>query len=116
MNRPRHAVSAFAVMKKKIHKTSGSDPALEAGQVWQCKDGRVLVGLVGKTLVHFRFYRHEDKRPPVQLARQEELKLFLRRNRALLRPDLAGAPASQMGGKQLQFGRSMFHPVPDGTL
>jgi hypothetical protein len=103
------------LMKKKVLKPPGSNPPLETGQVWQCKDGRVLVGLVGKTLVHYKFYRQDDKRPPVQLARQQQLRRLLQRKRAVLQQDPVGAP-SQIGGKQLQFGRSLYNPVTVGTL
>jgi hypothetical protein len=102
-------------MKKKVLKTPGLNPPLETGQVWQCKDGRVLVGLVGKTLVHYKFYRQDEKRPPVQLTRQQQLRRFLQRERAVLQQDLVGVPL-QIGGKQLQFGRGPYNPVTVGTL
>lgn len=94
-------------MMKKVCNTPDATPVLATGQVWQYKDGRVLVGLVGKTLVHYKLYRPDEKRPPVQLARQQQLRSFLQKNRAVLLKEPTEVPA-QAGEKQLQAGRGMF--------
>ena len=91
----------------KITRTRHPRFQLETGQVWQCEEGQVLIGLVGKTLVHYKFYRPDDRRPPIQLARQDVLQKFLQQKRAVLQPGPL-IPPVKSGGKQIQFGRRLL--------
>ncbi len=60
------------------------EQTFEVGQIWEFKDSNLHIGLVGKTLVHYKHYRNELKRAPVSLANKATLAKFLRANRAVL--------------------------------
>lgn len=66
--------------------------ALKLGQVWQLTDCRIEIGLVGRTLVHYRRVRGPVIRPPIHLTSQVELERELRRAAAVLLPDTPAHP------------------------
>jgi len=68
---------------KKKAKESESQP-FQGGQVWKMEDSNLEIGLVGKTLVHYKHYRGELKRTPVSLANKRELEKYLHANKAVL--------------------------------
>lgn len=69
-------------MKKK---TQENEPlTFQDGQIWKMVDSNLAIGLVGKTLVHYKHYKGVLKRAPVSLASKRELGKFLRANRAVL--------------------------------
>lgn len=47
-------------------------------------DSNLEIGLVGKTLVHYKHYKGETKRAPVSLSGQAALKAFLKKSKAVL--------------------------------
>jgi hypothetical protein len=68
-------------------KNDVSEPApLHSGQVWQMVDSNLQIGLVGRTLVHYKHYKGQLKRAPISLASKKELGKFLRQNKAVLLP------------------------------
>lgn len=65
--------------------------------MWGVGDSSLRIGLVGKTLVHYKHYNAAARRPPVQLAGKGRLEQFLRRNEAVLLSDAPKpAPDSQV--------------------
>ena len=68
----------------------------ETGQVWQLADSKLEVGLVGKTLVHYKHYKGLALRPPTQLSSKVSLEKFLSTHKAEL---LAKAPQLPATGK-----------------
>ncbi|MBI3878035.1 MAG: hypothetical protein HY300_19085 [Verrucomicrobia bacterium] len=75
-------------------KGNGTLQPFEVGQIWELKDSNLHIGLVGKTLVHYKHYRNELKRAPVSLANKTTLAKFLRANRAVLVRQKRGRPSS----------------------
>ena len=61
-----------------------SKTALETGQVWGLEDSNLHIGLVGKTLVHYKRYKLNTKRAPVCLTGIPALQEYLRKNKAVL--------------------------------
>ena len=47
-------------------------------------DSNLEIGLIGKTLVHYKHYKGEMKRSPVSLLNKEVLARFLQDNKAVL--------------------------------
>ena len=56
----------------------------QAGQVWELADSSVQIGLVGKTLVHYKHYRINQPRVPTSLISKVKLEKFLTDNQATL--------------------------------
>jgi hypothetical protein len=86
-------------MKRKTRKTRAVRQPLESGQIWQMEDSHLEIGLIGKTLVHYKHYKGVMKRSPVSLLNKEALERFLQENRAVLvqrqaaqRPTAAARP------------------------
>lgn len=71
-------------MKRKTRKTWPIRQPLESGQIWQMEDSHLEIGLIGKTLVHYKHYRGVMKRSPVSLLNKDALERFLQENRAVL--------------------------------
>lgn len=71
-------------MKNKTRKNRISLQPFESGQVWQMAESHLEIGLIGKTLVHYKHYKGEMKRSPVSLLNKDALERFLRDNRAVL--------------------------------
>lgn len=65
---------------------------LKMGQVWQMTDCRIEIGLVGRTLVHYRRLRGPALRPPVHLASQQVLERELASGKAVLLEEAASCP------------------------
>jgi hypothetical protein len=64
-----------------------SRPALApfvTGQVWQMQNSRLQIGMIGKTLVHYKHFRGNTARSPVSLTGRAALEKFLRENDAVL--------------------------------
>ena len=72
--------------------TQSSPAILKMGQVWQLTDCRIEIGLVGRTLVHYRRLRGAIIRTPIHLASQQSLELELRRGKAVLLEEAASCP------------------------
>lgn len=99
-------------MKKKTSKRTLTLPEFENGQVWQMSDSSLLIGLVGKTLVHYKHYRLAVKRPPVQLSGKRVLEQFLQQHEAVLLPSPA-LPAAVAGKGSRSAGKSC-RPAKNG--
>jgi hypothetical protein len=82
-------------MKKNVQNTRVALPPFQTGQVWQMGDSNLQIGLIGKTLVHFKHYKGQVKRSPVSLLNKDALARFLRDNRAVLLPAPAATPTSR---------------------
>ena len=61
-----------------------SIPPFETGQVWQMEDSNVRIGLIGKTLVHYKHFRTAAPRAPVSLTTIGVLEKFLFDKKAVL--------------------------------
>jgi hypothetical protein len=59
-------------------------PTLETGQLWEMADSNVLIGLIGKRLVHYKHFRSNSPRAALSLTGKEALQEFLRKNKAVL--------------------------------
>jgi hypothetical protein len=66
----------------------------ESGQIWQMEGSSLKIGLIGKTLVHYKHYKGEMKRSPVSLLNKGALERFLQNNRAVLVQPPPALPAS----------------------
>jgi len=64
----------------------------ELGQVWQLSDSRLEIGLVGRTLVHYRHFKEPTFRSPTQLSAKGALEKFLKKHNAVLVKDTASCP------------------------
>jgi len=67
-----------------ITKRSIPLPPFLSGQVWEVADSQLHIGLVGKTLVHYKQYQGQTKRAPVSLANKAALEKYLIANKAVL--------------------------------
>lgn len=74
----------FASMKNKTREKRAPAKPLQSGQVWQMEDSSLRVGLVGKTLVHYKHFNNQVKRSPVSLSSKDALQRFLLENDAVL--------------------------------
>lgn len=71
-------------MKNKMQNNAFPVSPFQTGQVWRMGDSKLEVGLVGRTLVHYKHYKGLAKRPPVQLSSKTALEKFLNRQKAVL--------------------------------
>ena len=60
---------------------------IETGQLWQLEDSNVRIGLIGKTLVHYKHFRTAAPRAPVSLTTIGVLEKFLFDKKAVLVKD-----------------------------
>ena len=83
-------------------------------------DSSLRIGLVGKTLVHYKHYKPAAKRPPVLLSGKWVLEEFLQKNEAILLQDasaasppagLKPAPASTAGKSKRKSDMTKNKPV-----
>lgn len=58
--------------------------AFETGQVWQLPDSSLHIGMIGKTLVHYKHFKVAAKRAPVSLCNKAVLERYLIDNEAVL--------------------------------
>ena len=56
----------------------------QSGQIWRLEDSNLQIGLVGKTLVHYKHYKGNTKRAPISLAGKTVLEKYLREKKAVL--------------------------------
>lgn len=91
-------------IEMKTRKTRALIPPFESGQVWQMGDANLEIGLVGKTLVHYKHYKAKAKRPPTQLSGKAALERFLQKQRAILLPE--APPVTAAAGRRIQPGRT----------
>ncbi len=57
---------------------------LQSGQIWQMEGSLLRIGLVGKTLVHYKHFKGEAKRSPISLSGKAVLEKFLMVHKAIL--------------------------------
>ena len=80
-------VTKIVPKKKTAKKTEPKAPAMAAfqtGQVWQMENSDVHIGLIGKTLVHYKHFKGGVQRSPVSLAGKIVLEKYLLDNKAVL--------------------------------
>ena len=56
----------------------------QSGQIWRLEDSNLQIGLVGKTLVHYKHYKGNTKRAPISLAGKKVLEKYLKDKKAIL--------------------------------
>ena len=61
-----------------------ASPLFQSGQIWRMAESNLQIGLVGKTLVHYKHYKGELKRVPVSLTGKDALAKYLKTNKAVL--------------------------------
>ena len=71
-------------MKSKLRKNRTLPQPFQSGQIWQMEDSNLEIGLIGKTLVHYKHYRGQMKRSPVSLLNKNDLVRFLQDKQAVL--------------------------------
>jgi hypothetical protein len=71
-------------MNNTLQKSRIPRPPIESGQVWELADSSLQIGLVGKTLVHYKHYKGKTKRAPISLAGIKTLEKYLKANKAVL--------------------------------
>lgn len=71
-------------MKNKTRKNRALLQPFQSGQIWQMEGSNLEIGLIGKTLVHYKHYKGELKRSPVSLANKDSLERFLQDKQAVL--------------------------------
>ncbi|MEO6036469.1 MAG: hypothetical protein ABIQ35_14550, partial [Verrucomicrobiota bacterium] len=57
---------------------------LATGQVWELEGSNVHIGLIGKTLVHYKHFKGDTKRAPISLSGKTVLEKYLKENKAVL--------------------------------
>jgi hypothetical protein len=71
-------------MKNKTRKNPVLLQPFQSGQIWQMEGSHLEIGLIGKTLVHYKHYKGVMKRSPVSLLNKEVLAKFLVEHQAVL--------------------------------
>jgi hypothetical protein len=89
-------------MKIKTRKRRTPFQALQNGQIWEMDGSSLRIGLVGKTLVHYKHYKGGAKRPPTLLSGKSVLERLLEEQHAILvqEPSFLTSPAGE--GKRRQ--------------
>jgi hypothetical protein len=82
-------------MKNKSRNSRVLSVPFQSGQVWQLADSHLQIGLVGRTLVHYKHFKGLAKRPPILLSGKDALEKFLQEHRAVLLPDPVRLPPEQ---------------------
>lgn len=72
------------IQQKSQQKSQTPAIAFETGQIWEMAESNLRIGLIGKTLVHYKHYRGASPRASVSLANKGELAQFLIKNKAVL--------------------------------
>jgi hypothetical protein len=57
---------------------------LQTGQVWELENSNLHIGLIGKTLVHYKHFKDNAKRAPISLIAKKGLEKYLKENKATL--------------------------------
>ena len=73
-----------SLQKSRVSRSRAAQPPFQSGQVWELADSSLHIGLVGKTLVHYKHYKGKTKRAPISLAGIKVLEKFLKANKATL--------------------------------
>ncbi|MEO7297812.1 MAG: hypothetical protein ABI042_04470, partial [Verrucomicrobiota bacterium] len=68
-------------------------PELQTGQVWELEGSNVHIGLIGKTLVHYKHFKGDTKRAPISLSGKTTLEKYLKEHKATLMPHIPSAAA-----------------------
>lgn len=68
------------IMKKKVNRLK----PLQTGQVWEVADTNLRIGLIGKTLIHYKRYKGKTRGVPSSITSRTELERFLKENNAVL--------------------------------
>ena len=68
------------MMKKKLNRLK----PLQTGQIWEVADTNLRIGLIGKTLIHYKRYKGKTRGVPSSIASRIELERFLKENNAVL--------------------------------
>jgi hypothetical protein len=71
-------------MKNKIRKNRALLQPFQTGQIWKMEDSNLEIGLIGKTLVHYKHYRVQMKGSPVSLSNKDTLERYLQDKEAVL--------------------------------
>jgi hypothetical protein len=71
-------------MKNITTQSQSSDPLLTQGQIWALTDSNLQIGMVGKTLVHYKHFKGQAKRANNSLTSIRVLKKYLEDNKAVL--------------------------------
>lgn len=74
-------------------------PALETGQVWEMANSNLRIGLIGKTLVHYKHYKGTSPRASVSLTGKAALKEYLVKHKAVLSKEKA-PPSKSLTGRR----------------
>jgi hypothetical protein len=75
---------AVKVAKKTEARASKQGLEFATGQIWQMENSDVHIGLIGKTLVHYKHFKGGVQRSPVSLAGKVVLEKYLIDNKAVL--------------------------------
>lgn len=67
---------------------------LETGQIWEMPNSNLRIGLIGKTLVHYKHYKGTCPRASVLLTGKAALAEYLVKHKAVLAPP-APAPRTR---------------------
>jgi hypothetical protein len=71
-------------LKKITQKSRVPLPAIQTGQVWRMEKSNLHIGLMGKTLVHYKHFKGSIPRAPVSLAVKDVLVKYLVEHEAVL--------------------------------
>lgn len=93
-------------MKNKTRQSRVLLTPLQTGQVWQLADSHLRIGLVGRTLVHYKHYKGLAKASPVFLSSKGALEKFLEEHKAVLLQEPSPAPRPGATGRQASAVRS----------
>lgn len=74
-------------------------PTLETGQVWEMANSNLRIGLIGKTLVHYKHYKGTSPRASVSLTGQAALREYLVKHKAVLSKEKA-PPSKSITGRR----------------
>ena len=77
----RDILTALKTLKKK---RPTPFPAFQTGQVWRMENSDLHIGLIGKTLVHYKHYSGGVQRAPVSLTAKTSLEKYLIKHEAVL--------------------------------
>jgi hypothetical protein len=59
-------------------------PEIQSGQVWKMENSNLRIGMMGKTLVHYKQYKGDLPRAPIMLAGKAVLVKYLVDHEAVL--------------------------------
>jgi len=71
-------------MKKVERSDSNGQPSLKAGQLWRMKEANLLVGMVGKLMVHYKLGKPDALRISSSCSSIKTIEKFLKSKKAVL--------------------------------